>query len=41
MRERWEESTVVLTINKRVENGPGSNQPVAPRSRFVARSLAE
>ena len=32
MRERWEESTVVLTINKSVENGPGSNKPVVPIS---------
>ena len=35
MRRRWEDSTVVLTINKRVENGPGSNKPVAPISRLL------
>ena len=35
MRERWEDSTVVLTVNKRVENGLGSNKPVAPISRLL------
>ena len=35
MRERREESTIVLTINNRVENGPGSNKPVAPISRWL------
>ena len=38
MRERWEESTVVPMINKRVETGPGSNKPVAPISRLLFRS---
>ena len=35
MRERREDSTVVVTMNKRGENGPGSNKPVAPISRLL------
>ena len=35
MRERREDSAVVVTMNKRGENGPGSNKPVAPISRLL------